>query len=173
MAGYLAIQLFHPQFTIKRPGRAINLPVELFMEWIAKVEPGLKPLRERHMLFTFDQFGGMAGVERWMPVAERYRELLGRVMNTIYPSSMFVQDRVLNRVASLEALHKQWSGRSAKLVDALQELPAYADAPFEHLVGSGKVTTWCQKAKDERHDIAHHLGRQPHLDMSELFYIGQ
>jgi hypothetical protein len=76
-------------------------------------------------------------------------------------------------VASLEALHKHWSGRSEKLVDALQELAAYAGAPFEQLVGLGKVTTWCQKAKDERHDIAHHLGRQPHLDMSELFYIGQ
>lgn len=61
VAGYQAIQLFHSQFTIKRPGRTISMPAELFLEWIAKAGIEAKPLREHHMRFTFDQFGGMAG----------------------------------------------------------------------------------------------------------------
>lgn len=129
------------------------------------------------MLFTFDQFGGIAGVERWMQTAARYRELLGRVMNTLYTPFMFVQDRILHRVASLEAFHKQWSGKSTgQLITRLEELATYAGEPFAKLVGQTEqnqnVVAWCEKAKAARHKVAHHWGRQTQ-DGAELYFIGQ
>ncbi|GHH61524.1 hypothetical protein GCM10017774_87820 [Lentzea cavernae] len=128
------------------------------------------------MLFTFEQLGGIDGVSRWMTAAERYREFLGRVMATRYAKESMIQDEMLNRIASLEAFHRTWSGigeNQMNLVRRLEGLVDHAGEPFEKLVGAGKTSTWCQKAKNHRNDIAHHLGRHPDLDVTELFYVGQ
>lgn len=103
--------------------------------------------------------------------AERCREFLGRVMATRYAKESMVQDEVLNRIASLEAFHRTWSGigeNQMNLVRRLERLADHAGEPFEKLVGAGKAS-----AKNHRNDIAHHLGRHPDLDVTELFYVGQ
>lgn len=176
---YKAIHLYHPVFAHERQdGTRIPQPAELYVEWIAQAQHADKKPTKHDMLFTFDQFDGITGVARWMATAQKYRSTLGRVMNTIYSPFMFVQDKILHRVAALEAFHKQWSGNpNAHLVDRLKELATYAGKPFETLVGkkpeNENIATWCEKAKDERHDTAHHLGRQLHQDGGELFYVGQ
>lgn len=153
-----------------------RLRAELYGEWRVKTQTYKRDPRSSDMLFTFEQLGGIEGVKRWMTAAEKYRELLGRVMVTRYSQEPVVQDIVLNRVAPLEAFHRLWSGvgeNKMNLADRLDALIAYAGEPFEKLIGAGNASKWRQKAKSHRHDIAHHLGRHTGLDAAELFYIGQ
>jgi hypothetical protein len=35
------------------------------------------------------------------------------------------------------------------------------------------VNAWCEKAKDERNNLAHHYGRTIHLDSTELLYSSE
>lgn len=179
ISAYESFHFYHPAFAHERQdGTKVPRPAELIMDWIAQAQPAAGTLTKHGMVFTFDQFGGMAGVERWMAVAKKYRSMLGHVMNTIYAPFMFVQDKVLHRVAALEAFHKLWSGQEdCHLINRLKELARYAGDPFNTLVGKAAENdndiAWCKRAKDERNDIAHHLGRQPHQDGATLFYLGQ
>lgn len=154
-------------------GRTVRRPVQLYSEW--RVTADLKKASRRDdFLFTFEEFGGIEGVGRWMRVAETYRELLGRMMMTRYAKESTVQDVVVSRVATLEGFDRQrFGGNQTKLLTRLKRLAGHAGAPFERLVGADKVTAWCTKAKDYRHDIAHHLARFPGVDGAEMHYVGQ
>lgn len=66
------------------------------------------------MAFTFTELGEMDGVAKWLKVAAKYRSMLGQVMNTRYERRMFVEDRLLDRVAALEGLHRAWKRTGKK-----------------------------------------------------------
>lgn len=44
------------------------------------------------MLFTFDDLGGIDGVQRWMQFAAQYRSEVSRVMATRYNDQLFMED---------------------------------------------------------------------------------
>ncbi|MEV8440452.1 hypothetical protein AB0425_23985 [Actinosynnema sp. NPDC051121] len=156
-------------------GRVAKRPARLYSEWRVKSDAKSTSRRRDDFLFTFEEFGGIEGVGRWMRVAETYRELLGRMMMTRYASESTVQDVVVSRVATLEGFDRQrfGGGRRTELLTRLKRLAGHAGAPFEQLVGAGNVTAWCTKAKNYRHDIAHHLARFPGVEAAEMHYIGQ
>lgn len=143
--------------------------IRLLAPWHAKRDKvGLHPY---DMAFTFDELGGMEGVRRWLDAAEAHRPGLGMVMNTRYVR-MFTGDRFLHRVAALERMYEQWSGNNTTvLVDRLKQLCEFAGSPVQGLVPD--VEVWCEKAKSERHNVAHHLGRIIHQDPGELFYSSE
>jgi hypothetical protein len=179
VAAFKSVHLYHPAFEHeKADGTRVSQPAELVMDWIAKPQRATRTLTTHDMLFTFDQLGGTAGIERWMPVALRYRSILGRVMNTIYTPFMFTQDKLLHRIAALESFHRLQSGieNGVYLANRLRELAAFAGEPFRKLLNDDgqneHISKWCAKAKDERNEVAHHLGRQPQ-DSATLFYISQ
>lgn len=112
------------------------------------------------MLFSFDDLGGIAGVGRWMQVADRYRSELSRVMATRYSSSMFVEDRVAHCVAALEGFDRtRHSGKDdgTHLSDRIRRCAQYAGAPFVELLGGEPIELWTGRAKDRRHALGHHL----------------
>jgi hypothetical protein len=115
--------------------------------------------------FTLSELGGMDGVAKWLKLAATYRSMLGRVMNTRYERRMFVEDRLLDRVAALEGFHREWKRTGKKkvwLVVRLTELAALAGDPFTELVGDAQA--WCERVKQERDNIAHHKGRPAHQE---------
>jgi hypothetical protein len=59
------------------------------------------------MYFTFDDIGGIDGVQRWLEVASAHRTELGRVMATRYGTDMYLEDRIMNVCAALDSLDKQ------------------------------------------------------------------
>jgi hypothetical protein len=114
------------------------------------------------MVFTYDQFGGIAGVGRWMRVAERYRSELSRIMATRYSPTMFVEDRVAHCVAALESFDRIRRGSKdgeSYLVERLRNCVDYAGDPFPELLGGESVESWVERAKNHRNALGHHLDR--------------
>lgn len=131
------------------------------------------------MCFTFDELGGMPGVKSWMETARRFHSELGRVMVTRYTDKLFLQDRLFHRVASLESFHRELKGQQhAKLRSRLNDLINYAGWPFLDLFGGKsegrrRAFSWGLKARDDRHDIAHHLGRDLRVNESEMLFVSE
>src|SRR6266508_1526531 len=168
-------RLWHPDFSREIPdGRRIRQPVDYLAEWNARPDEQKRPPRTNDMAFTFTELGGMDGVAKWLKVAAKYRSMLSRVMNTRYERRMFVEDRLLDRVAALEGFHRQWKRTGKKqvwLVDRLTELASRAGDPFTELVGDAQA--WCKRVKKERDNIAHHKGRPAHQDSGAMYFAAE
>jgi hypothetical protein len=173
-AAFEHFRLWHPDFYRDLPdGRQIRLPVDYLAEWNARPDQK-RPPNEHDMAFTFVELGGMDGVAKWLKVAAKYRSMLGQVMNTRYERRMFVEDRLLDRVAALEGFHREWKRTGKKtvwLVDRLTELVARAGDPFTELVGDARA--WCRRVKKERDNIAHHKGRPAHQDSGAMYFSAE
>jgi hypothetical protein len=92
-------------------------------------------------------------------------------MNTRYERRMFVQNRLMDRVAALEGFHRAWKGGRRSLLTMLRELADLAGLPFQELVGD--VGRWCRQAKDERHNVAHHKGRSIHQTSGDILFTAE
>ena len=163
-AAFERFVLWHPDFSVERGGRPRRQPIEYLAEWNAQ------PDRKKHGL-TFAELGGMDGVASWLAVASKYRTMLSHVMNTRYERRMFVQDRLLDRVAALEGFHRAWKAGRKSLLTRLEELIDLAGLPFEELVGD--VSDWCRRAKDERNNVAHHKGRSVHQSGGDVLFTAE
>lgn len=114
------------------------------------------------MFFTFDDLGGIDGVQQWMQFADAYRSELSRVMATRYNDQMFLEDRVANCVAALESFDRTRRNvphQQAYLTDRLKECASLAGAPFQEVLGGESIEDWAVRAKDHRHTLGHHLDR--------------
>jgi ApeA N-terminal domain 1/Apea-like HEPN len=170
-AAFERFALWHPTFSVERGGRPRRQPIEYFAEWNAQPDQKKHPPTEYSMAFTFAELGGMDGVASWLAVASKYRTMLSYVMNTRYERRMFVQDRLLDRVAALEGFHRAWKAGRKSLMTRLKELADLAGHPFEELVGD--VSGWCRRAKDERNNVAHHKGSSVHQSGSDVLFTAE
>lgn len=151
------LRFAHPEWREQFGAHEFNQPVELYAARLA--EPTETSV---HEMFTFAQFGGIEGVARWLDAAARHRGPLGSVMETRYAPGKFPADRLLSCTAALEAFDRTENGNgNASLVTRLHRCANLAGAPFAALVGD--IGVWAAAVRDERNDVAHHLGR-PVLD---------
>jgi len=98
--------------------------------------------------------------------------MLGVVMSTSYERRMFVNDRLLERMAALEGFHRARTGMEDLSLQArLRDLTDIAGAPFEHLVGD--VAAWRRRARDERDNIGSHKGRTAHQSSAEMYVTAE
>jgi hypothetical protein len=124
--------------------------------------------------FGLEDLGGMPGVAKWLVVARKHRETLGKVMATRYAASMYVTDRYYNRVASLEDLNRQEAGdgnQTVSLNRRLTRCAKLAGQPFTDLVVN--VDEWVKIVKSDRDDIGHHFGRRQRQHTTEQFYLSE
>lgn len=170
-AAFERLALWHPDFSVERGGQSRRQPIEYLAEWNAQPDQKKHPPTEYSMAFTFAELDGMDGVARWLAVASKYRTMLSHVMNTKYERRMFVQDRLLDRVAALEGFHRTWKADRRTLLTRLKELANLAGPPFEELVGD--VSDWCRRAKDERNNVAHHKGRSVHQSGGDVLFTAE
>ncbi len=171
-AAFSAIDLRHPDLTTQVGDKSIKLPVDMFAQWQLASDV-VKTLPTHDMYFTLDHLGGMQGVERWLPVAGRYRSALNRVASTRHTPGMFVADRLLNCAAALEAYDRDKHQDDIHFADRLRRSATSAGAPFEDLVGD--VEAWVKAVKQARNDVAHHNaaitgGSTAHLVLSGSAY---
>ena len=188
------LEYSHPDFAHQTSaGKEYRNTATVYANWNAKARPNPRRTHADHdMCFTYDHLGGMSGIEKMMQAIAIYRTHSGRVANTRYNTSMFLQDILLGRIATLESMHVQkhpsmkitettkkgTQKRDPNLMERLQGLVDIAGEPFLKLFGdeperSGRVDRWREKAKSERHNVAHHLGRNLHQDSSELYFISE
>ncbi|MGW4475852.1 ApeA N-terminal domain 1-containing protein [Nonomuraea sp. NPDC004354] len=172
-AAFDQVHLYHPDVTRKdSTGAGIPIPLSLIASWQAKEKSYNNPPAPSEMPFTFNHIDGTAGLRRWMGKAAERRGLLGTVMGTRYSEKMYASDRLLNRVAALEALHRQcFHPGQMPLRVRLEELASYAGEPF--IGQAGNVSRWCQVVKNERNNVAHHLGRNAHINQGTIHYLAE
>ncbi len=165
--------LWHPDFQHEMPdGQTMPEPVEYLAQWKAQPSERDDPPNDYHMLFTFAELGGMDAVATWLNVAAKYRSMLGAAMSTSYERRMFVEDRLLDRMAALEGFHRVRTGMNDLSLQArLRDLTELAGPPFEQLVGD--VAVWRRRARDERDNIAHHKGRPAHQSSGEMYFTAE
>ena len=169
-AAFERFWLWHPDFFRQRDdGEHVPLPVEYLAEWHARPGERKQPPSDYDMPFTFTELGGLDGVVKWLDVAAKYRTMLGAVMNTGYGRPMFVNDRLLERLAALEGYHRVRTGMEAPgLQLRLSDLTDLAGLPFEQLVGD--VAAWRRRASAERNNIAHHKGRPARQSSAHMYF---
>lgn len=167
------MHFWHPDiFHEGDAGKQHPQPVELFVNWSVRTSKETRRLHEHDLLFTFQQFGGIEGIQRWMEVAGTHRGALGRVMATRYAEAMFVSDRLLNCSAALESFDRQRTGyEGSKFKTRLERCATVAGDPFTRLVGD--TSKWAEAVRLERDDVAHHFGRRMRTSANETYYLWQ
>lgn len=170
-AGFEFVQFWHPDLYHQLPeNRTIPAAVDIFAKWNVRSERPAPRLNRPDFLFTFEDFGGMDGVRRWMEIAEEHRSSLGRVTATRYARNMFVSDRLLNCTAAVEGLDRTVTGHTqSRLRTRLTRCSSLAGQPFSDLVGD--IPSWVEAIISDRDDVAHHFGRRTRSSSIETFYL--
>lgn len=170
-AGFEFVQFWRPDVYHQSPeNRKIPVVIDMFARWNVRSERSSTRLYRPDFLFTFEDFGGMEGISRWMDVAEEHRSSLGRVAATRYARNMFVSDRLLNCAAALEGLDRTVTGHStSKLKTRLTRCSSLAGEPFSALVDD--IVSWAEAVRLDRDDVAHHFGRRTRSSSIKTFYL--
>lgn len=153
-AAYSSVELRHPDVAQDVRGAKRELPIQMFARWRVVNDEAVKRLVSDQMFFTFPEFDGLNGLERWLWVASKHRSALSRVMATRYSRTMFVSDQLLNCAAALEAYDRDKHADEVNFADQLRRCSSYVGDPFFKLVGD--VNKWAESVKDGRNDVAHH-----------------
>src|ERR1019366_2343073 len=112
-AAFRDLTLFHPDVSHDLPdGKTIDDPIEFLAQWSATLDSNDRAFQSHEMFFSLHELGGMSGIAKWLAVAQKHRATLGRVMATRYEKQMYVSDRYLNRLASLEAFDRMERGKN-------------------------------------------------------------
>jgi hypothetical protein len=173
-AAYRRLTLFHPDLSRTLPdGRGtIDDPIDFLARWSATSDSGDRSFKPHEMFFSLNDLGGMPGLRKWLTVAQKHRVTLGRVMATRYEKQMYVSDRYLNRVASLEAFDRtEREVEKTSLNKRLTACAKLAGPPIEKLVPD--VGEWIKILVRDRNDIAHELGKRQRTERVQWLYLAE
>lgn len=170
-AAFDSLTVFHPQVAVGVGDHTRELPIEFIAQWIAVRTETSTPLQQYEIYFTLEDLGGIIGVAKWLDVAEKHRETLSRVMATRYSLGMYVSDKYLNRIASLEALDRQLHQDRLGLRNRLRRCVRTAGEPILRLVND--VEQWIDVLVRDRNDIAHHLARRPRAERPHMYFFAE
>ena len=124
------------------------------------------------MAFTFDDIGELNGVANWLELADRYRVVIGFLMNCWYEPGMSVENRFANTTIAAEALARIRVGKQKiKFNKALETLADFAGQPFKDLVGD--TNSWVTKVVKTRNNHVIHTGLRGSVDASGLYWLSE
>jgi hypothetical protein len=168
-ARFRSVRFWHPDLDREgSDGQRYQEAVDFYARWNVRAPATGKPVERHQLLFTFDQFGGIEGIKRWMDTVAPHRSGLGRVAGTIYSDGTFVADRLLNCAAALEAFDRERTGhKNSKFKTRIDRCATLAGQPFEKLVGD--VSEWLGVVRVERDDVAHHFGIRSRTSGTETY----
>jgi hypothetical protein len=155
VAAFRSLNFQHPDVIWPPEGeRTHEVPIDFFANWNVVNDQPTKLLHHFQMFFTFEEFGGMEGIERWLLAVNRHGSALGRVMNSHYSKATYASDRLLHRTAAIEAFDRVGHPEYSKFAVRVQRCADRAGVPFEALVGD--VAAWVSALREARDDVAHH-----------------
>lgn len=164
IADFDRLTLQHPDVPLRSVGgtpiRDFRDEVVYRAKWSNRSE-NTETVKPHDRYFSFEDFGEMAGVARWLEIAQTYRTELGRVMATRYSSSMHLEDRVMNVCAALDSFDKvrrNTGDERINFVERIKECVAFGGGPILELLPAD-TDAWAKKVKEVRHDLAHHKDR--------------
>ncbi len=149
--------------------------VNLFIKW-----HGSEDLRDDdemlryHMLFTFEQLGGIEALARWFDVYEKYSTVIDTVMASWLHPVLFDMNRFFNAVTSAEALARIRAQRqNVNFKRELASLCELAGHELTQLVGN--VDSWISRVITLRNNKVVHPGiwSDSQLWPSDLYWIAE
>jgi hypothetical protein len=161
------LRFWHPDVTVGSDEGTFPQAVQFFARWNNRdtsKTPGSMPLHD--LYFSYEQFGGIEGVGRWLDCVAKHRSALGRVVGSRYAKSMYISDRLLNCAAALESFDRV-RGNKGTFKERMERCAILAGDPFQELVHD--VDAWIKVVKDHRNDIAHLGTRVKQSSSSQLF----
>jgi hypothetical protein len=93
-----------------------------------------RPQSPGHMVFQYQDIGGLVTIARWLLVARKYDIVLGWLLSIRYSSGLYVQNRFLNVVSSAESFHRlQFSNELMQGTEFQEFIAGLVEAvPEEH-----------------------------------------
>lgn len=150
-----------------------QMPVQLYT--------GLKgsnlPDREKspippEMLFTFDDIGGLDGVAKWVGAANKYRMVIGTLMNYWYAPEQTEESKFFNVITAAEALARiRVQQQNINFGRELKLLACNAGHAFKALVGD--VDSWVNEVVRIRNNNVVHSGLRGYADGFKLFDLSE
>ncbi|MEU7209705.1 HEPN domain-containing protein [Streptomyces sp. NPDC044989] len=110
-------------------------PVEFIAQPLKYKDPLDRKSTPRHrMLLTYDEFGGIEALAKWLNTAPRFRRALDSFTSVWRAKQMFAENKFLNVTFAAEAFHRITQGGSyMEDVEFERLLQAYLDStPEEH-----------------------------------------
>jgi hypothetical protein len=167
------MRFWHPDINAETgEGEKFPRHIQFFARWNNRdgsKTPG--SLELARLYFTFEQFGGIEGVGRWLDRVAPHRSALGRVVSSYQAPSMFTSDRLLNTAAALESFDRVRHGNDI-FHRRMARCVSVAGDPFRDLIGND-VDGWIKAVKSHRNDIAHHLGTHVKQSNSAQFFLAK
>jgi ApeA N-terminal domain 1 len=82
-------------------------PIEFVSSPIPYIAPEARKVRHPHqMLLTFEEWGGLATIARWLEIAPHFQRALNSLMSVKYAEHMFAENRLMNATYGAEAFHR-------------------------------------------------------------------
>lgn len=86
-------------------------PVEFIAQPLKYINPSERKSTSRHrMLLTYEEFGGIEAVAKWLDTAPRFRRALNSFTSVWRAKQMFAENRFLNVTFAAEAFHRITQG---------------------------------------------------------------
>lgn len=150
----------HPDIVQSLPdGTTRDVRVRLRAEWSNWETRDPESPKHHERLFSLVDLGGDEPVRKWLDFCSQHRISVARIMSTRYRSPGLASDRLMNRAAALEALHRDITGKNVKFETRILDLATLAGEPFRRQIPD--VAEWCSKLKTARDAIAHQFSRDP------------
>ena len=106
-----------------------------------------------HMMFTFDDIGGIEGIAKWLDHSSDVRPVLGFLLSHWYLPKLYLENQFLNVVIALEALDNIRSSGKTSLRETLKFYYDSAGHAFQASVPDRN--TWVELTAKLRGKIAH------------------
>ena len=132
-------------------------PIDFVAQLIgAASREGHKPPHPREMLFTFEGFGGLDGLTKWLEVADKYQLVIDMLLSPVYRPPWYIEHRFFDAITAAETLARMRQGEEHINRHKFKQLAVEASTEFETLVGD--VDKWADRVLDARRDKLVHRG---------------
>lgn len=89
-----------------RPGESVPQDMDFYAGQLAERVRLNESQSPGHVLFQFQEIGGLHTIARWLEVARNYKVVLGSLLSIRYTSGLYVENRFHNVLSAAESFHR-------------------------------------------------------------------
>ncbi len=140
------------------PGEVFRQPISLYTQYPGSyLHKKQKIIIGPNMLFTFDDIGGLKGVDSWLEISTKFQPVIGALMNSWYLPLIYLENRFFNVITAAETLERiRLQEQIFPFRVALNSLANRAGSTFMALVDD--VDAWINKVVATRVKNVVHRG---------------
>ena len=138
----------------------------------SEVSKSGKYVHPMHMLFTFDDIGGLEGTAQWMQMAAKFGLVITSLLGNRYLPVVYEDERLLNLIVAAEALQRiRVNKQKFDFTNGIKQLVKLAGSPFSMLLPD--VNHWAKEVADVRIKHLVHRGLHDPLDGGTIHRLAE